>query len=824
MRKAERGYRCLHRYRRLPSGERIEIIEEFLVVQVAGVFGIETSKVDRKTPLTNLGLDSLMAVELMTRIESELGMSIPMGGVLRGPNVELAQIVLDLIAETAETPETSSEDTRSTLNPLEHGELQTDSFSLTPGQRAMLSDSQCAVHRNLSCAAVVSPKVNVERLRMAFRCVAKRHPMVRARIISAGDEFSLQISHENVDICCEDAKLLSAKQVSAKLADRTNQPFDLQSGPLVRLELLQRQDTDVILLCMHPVIADAWSTTIVFRDLIEAYSSDHPTDIESPTFTYQDYVIWQSKVLSHDTAQRMAEYWDEQLEGGPCKSNLATDRPLEFDKVRRSASMKIELKEDLTLGLLRFSAEQNVSLRETLFSALTILVHGHTHQDDILISYRFEGRSEPELNDIVGEFENWKPIRSQLKNDLTISDFIAETSQRTKLGEKNQQVPWTRLLERLDFGDEPGTMPGAQIRFAMPRFGFADEQRYALFQIGRHGHTVNLHGHTFETIDVFPDGNERQVEYQNGAAPQAGSDVALEVGEACGRVLGWWHYNSDLFDAATVSRLNEDLCKILQKMVEDPARSVSQLLPENFSTGTAATEPGRITLRSSAGAEVDFENEIQLDPSISPSGPSSRAAGPSRLFLTGATGFIGAYLLKELLERTDSEIVCLVRARDEHEGMRRVRENLASYDLHPPGFEHRVTAIIGDFSKPLFGMPQVDFDRLASEIDVVYHNGADVNLVLPYQSLKSVNVFGTREVLRLACHIHTKPTHVVSTFTVQTTEANCGRVVTETDPLPPCEELLHGYSQTKWVSEKMIDICAAARSTGRSLSAWTCDW
>ena len=142
--------------------------------------------------------------------------------------------------------------------------------------------------------------------------------------------------------------------------------------------------------------------------------------------------------------------------------------------------------------------------------------------------------------------------------------------------------------------------------------------------------------------------------------------------------------------------------------------------------------------------------------------------------------------------------------RDEAEGQQRIRDNLAAYGLQPLGVAERVRVVVGDFSKPLFGLSQAEFDRLASEIDVVYHNGADVNLVLPYEALRTVNVYGTREVLRLACHMHTKPTHMVSTFTVHTTEATRGRLVTETDPLPPCEELLHGYSQTKWVSEKMI--------------------
>ncbi|WP_345326201.1 thioester reductase domain-containing protein [Novipirellula rosea] len=202
---------------------------------------------------------------------------------------------------------------------------------------------------------------------------------------------------------------------------------------------------------------------------------------------------------------------------------------------------------------------------------------------------------------------------------------------------------------------------------------------------------------------------------------------------------------------------------------------------------------------------IDFEREAQLDPSIVPCGTEVNAETPGRVLLTGATGFLGAHLLYELLETTSSQVVCLVRAENEIAGKQRIAENLAKYRLQHSDLKNRVRVLVGDFSQPQLGLSAANFDELAESIDVIYHNGANVNLLLPYPSLKSDNVDGTRELLRLACHRQTIPMHYVSTFTVHATDANRGRVIAESDALPPCQDVLYGYSQTKWVAEQMIE-------------------
>jgi thioester reductase-like protein len=202
----------------------------------------------------------------------------------------------------------------------------------------------------------------------------------------------------------------------------------------------------------------------------------------------------------------------------------------------------------------------------------------------------------------------------------------------------------------------------------------------------------------------------------------------------------------------------------------------------------------------------NYETEVLLDPDITPV-PNGKCDLEKfdRILLTGATGFLGAFLLDELLRETDAEIVCLVRARDEEQARERIARNLQQYGLRHPQFAKRVVAISGNLEESLLGLTASEFDRLSSDIDVIYHNGAAVNLIYPYSQLRAANVGGTREILRLATQSRPKPVHYVSTFMVlAAVNGHARSIVTEEDALPPWQDLPDGYSRSKWVAEMLI--------------------
>lgn len=208
-------------------------------------------------------------------------------------------------------------------------------------------------------------------------------------------------------------------------------------------------------------------------------------------------------------------------------------------------------------------------------------------------------------------------------------------------------------------------------------------------------------------------------------------------------------------------------------------------------------------------AKLDLYKEAVLDESVYPEdgdleGDSPAFTCPSNIFLTGGTGFLGAFLLQELLERTESKVYCLVRAADADKAAARLRENLQTYGLWRATYQNRIIPVVGDLAQSRLGLGSSAFDQLAEKIDVIYHNGALLNYVYPYSKFKPINVSGTEEVLRLACKTKTKPVHHISSVAVFESSAYYDRPVDETSLVSQSEDIYLGYSQSKWVSEKLV--------------------
>jgi len=201
----------------------------------------------------------------------------------------------------------------------------------------------------------------------------------------------------------------------------------------------------------------------------------------------------------------------------------------------------------------------------------------------------------------------------------------------------------------------------------------------------------------------------------------------------------------------------------------------------------------------------DLTAEAVLDPGIVPQ-PAANGTptlhDTSDVFLTGVTGFLGAFLLDGLLSGTNARVHCLVRPRGDTGGMESIEANLRRYGLWKPERAESIVAVRGDLGKPLFGLDEGDFDALAREVGLIFHAGAVVNLVYPYSELKPANVGGTREVLRLACRHGAKPVHHVSTNGIFPPGMGRCEEGADLDALAGARE--DGYGRSKWVAEKLV--------------------
>jgi amino acid adenylation domain-containing protein/thioester reductase-like protein len=207
-----------------------------------------------------------------------------------------------------------------------------------------------------------------------------------------------------------------------------------------------------------------------------------------------------------------------------------------------------------------------------------------------------------------------------------------------------------------------------------------------------------------------------------------------------------------------------------------------------------------------ADRQADLAVEAVLDESIYPQAPFLESElAPQHILLTGATGFLGAYLLDELLRKTSAQIYCLTRETSLETAQEKIQANLKRYQLASTQFCARIKPVLGNLAEPLLGLQPQMFQELAATLDVIYHNGAFVNLIYPYSALRAANVIGTQTILKLASQIKTKPVHFISTLDVFQSPVYAGRdKVLETDPLQDGQGLESGYAQSKWVAEKLI--------------------
>ncbi|MFI0794502.1 type I polyketide synthase [Micromonospora rubida] len=276
----------------------------------------------------------------------------------------------------------------------------------------------------------------------------------------------------------------------------------------------------------------------------------------------------------------------------------------------------------------------------------------------------------------------------------------------------------------------------------------------------------------------------------------------------------------DLFDCGAHSLMITQAARELRRLGA-PQLTARDVLASPTVAGLAARIEAAVSGRPLIevhGSGPDLTAEVVLDPAVAPDAGASARTGPPRVvLLTGATGFVGAFLCAELARQTSAEIVCLVRAANPEEGTERLHAALTSYGLPMPP-AHRLRVVPADLARTRLGLTPADFDALADEVDAIYHCGAWVNFVRPYRSLKATNVRGTEEILRLSTRGRPTPVHHISTLAVLAGAVAAGvGQINEDDPLPPPVGHDTAYSQSKWVAEGLVGI---ARERGVPVSIY----
>jgi amino acid adenylation domain-containing protein/thioester reductase-like protein len=256
----------------------------------------------------------------------------------------------------------------------------------------------------------------------------------------------------------------------------------------------------------------------------------------------------------------------------------------------------------------------------------------------------------------------------------------------------------------------------------------------------------------------------------------------------------------DFFDLGGDSLSAQRLALLLTRGLGSTV-TVGDIADRTTIAAQASLSGGAPAASEAAHARARMDQDAALPADITPGPPAPWAL--RQVLLTGSTGFVGAHLLHELLSLTPAEVFCLVRADSEAAALDRVKSNLCRYRLWQPGFAGRIHALAGDLRQPRLGLDNATYQRLCRDIDTVLHNAAVVNLVSGYAAHRAANVVGTVEILRFAATARAKPVHYVSTLAAVVDRSSVPAMAAAEAPPPP-RAPEGGYSQSKWVAERLL--------------------
>ena len=534
-------------------------VERWLVAHLAARLSLEPGSIDTNRPITDYGIDSLMAIDIVHGLESSLGVSLSAAGLIEGSSI--AELV-----ERAFTREASS-----LFEASETADEQVTEYRLSYGQQSLLFLHHLAPDSaayNLSFAARVRSELNIERLRSALHVLVGRHPLLRTAFLSdEGVPVQRVDSHSEVDFEVEDASAWGEAALNDRLTEEAHRPFDLSRGSVLRVRLFVRSSDDlVLLLSVHHIAADFWSLAVLGQELGILYSAQGADDeaaLAPPAMSYAQYTRWQADMIAGPEGERLWSYWRDQLEGKLTVLNLPTDKARPPIQTYRGASHTFKLSEGLSARLAALSRLHGTTLYMTLLAAFHLLLHRYTGQDRILVGSPAASRRWPESSGTVGYFVNTLTLSADFSGSLTFSELLAQV-RKTVLGAvEHQDYPFALLVERLQPEWSADRSPLCQAMFVFQKAHLPQLESLAAFAVGEAGATINLGGLRLESMAI------EQMTSQ--------FDLTLTMAEMGGAVAGSLQYNADLFNAATIARMAGHFQTLLEGITANADSKISSL-------------------------------------------------------------------------------------------------------------------------------------------------------------------------------------------------------------------------------------------------------
>jgi amino acid adenylation domain-containing protein len=326
------------------------------------------------------------------------------------------------------------------------------------------------------------------------------------------------------------------------------QPLDIENGPLFRVLLLRLgKGKHILFFTVHHIICDGWSIGVLAKELggmYRSFSEGHECYLPDLAIQFADYAIWQRESRDTPELDRKLEDYARRLSGSPHFLELPTDRPRPPVQTHNGRTHSFMIPRDLVRGLEDVCRKESATPFMGLLGVFAVLLSRYTGQEDFLIGCPVAGRGRTEFEPMIGMFASTVVLRADLSNHPSFSQLLLRIREAVLNSFTDQDVPFERLVERMNPNRNPSYSPLFQVCIAPEALPGASAFEF-----------TSVSSHFDLTIILAGRENEKWATFE---------------------------YNTDLFDSETIARMSGHYLTLLEEVVHDPAQPVSevQILPE----------------------------------------------------------------------------------------------------------------------------------------------------------------------------------------------------------------------------------------------------